>query len=68
MRIAKSDSEYSVIGGDENVAFATIYKTSKPNIYIIKWRAFNQPQLVEVDENGNLNVDSVNGKKIYNKI
>ncbi len=66
--ISKSNNEYIVTGGDENVELATIYTTSKPNIYIIKWRAFKQPQLVEVDANGNLNVDTVNGKKTYKRI
>lgn len=67
-RISKNDNEYTVTGGDENVELATIYKTSKSNIYIIKWRAFKQPQLVEVDVYGNLNVDTANGKKVYKKI
>ena len=66
--ISKKDNEYSVTGGDENVALGTIYKTSKPTIYIIKWRAFKQPQLVEIDVNGNLNVDTINGKKVYNRV
>ncbi|UMB61934.1 hypothetical protein MHL31_07000 [Lutibacter sp. A80] len=67
-RIAKNNNEFTVIGGDENVEFATIYKTSKSNIYIIKWRAFKQPQLVEVTTNGNLNVDTAKGKKVYKRI
>ena len=67
-RISKNDNEYSVTGGDENVEFATIYKTSKPAIFIIKWRAFKQPQLIEIDTYGNLNVDSETGKKVYKRI
>lgn len=66
--ISKVADEYVVIGGDENVELATIYKTSKPNIYIIKWRAFKQPQLVEIDADGNLHVDSINGKKVYDRM
>lgn len=66
--ISKKDNEYSVTGGDENVAFATIYKTSKPTIYIIKWRAFKQPQLVEIDSKGNLNLDSETGKKVCKRV
>lgn len=66
--ISKKDNEYSVTGGDENVELATIYKTSKPTIFIIKWRAFKQPQLVEIDVNGNLNVDTDTGKKVYKRM
>ena len=66
--ISKNNNEYTVIGGDENVELATIYKTSKPTIYIIKWRAFKQPQLIEIDVDGNLNVDTATGKKVYKKI
>lgn len=66
--ISKNNNEYTVIGGDENVELATIYKTSKPTIYIIKWRAFKQPQLIEIDVDGNLNVDTITGKKVYKKI
>lgn len=65
--ISKKENEYSVSGGDENVEFATIYKTSKPTIYIIKWRAFKQPQLVEIDASGNLNVDTATGKKQFKR-
>ena len=66
--ISKTDNEYAVTGGDENVALGTIYKTSKATIYIIKWRAFKQPQLVEIDADGNLNVDTINGKKVYKRV
>ncbi len=66
--IIKKENEFVVTGGDENVELATIYKTSKPTIYIIKWRAFKQPQLIEIDAEGNLHVDSVNGKKVYNRM
>lgn len=66
--ISKKGDNYSVIGGDEHFEFATIYKTSKPNIYIIKWSAFKQPQLLEITNEGNLNVDTSNGIKIYKKV
>ena len=66
--ISKNEDEYSVAGGDENFEFATIYKTSKPNIFIIKWVAFKQPQLLEINSNGNLSIDTVNGIKTYNRI
>ncbi|SNR64589.1 hypothetical protein [Lutibacter flavus] len=66
--ISKKGDNYSVIGGDEHFEFATIYKTSKPNIYIIKWLAFKQPQLLEITNEGNLNIDTSNGIKIYKKV
>lgn len=67
-KISKKDNSYAVIGGDENFQFATIYNTSKLNIYIIKWAAFKQPQLLVVTKDGNLKVDSKNGTKIYKRI
>ena len=67
-KIVKKGDDYSFIGGDENFEFATIYKTSKPTIYIIKWLAFKQPQLLEINADGNLNVDMGNGKKVYKRI
>lgn len=63
-----SNGNYKVIGGDENFNFADIYKTSKPNIYIIKWVTNKQPQLLQIDRQGNLKVDSNNGVKVYNKV
>ena len=66
--ISKNGDNYSVIGGDEHFEFATIYKTSKPNIYIIKWVAYKQPQLLEVNSEGNLNMDTLNDIKIYKKV
>ncbi len=66
--ITKDGDEYSVIGGDENFQFATIYKTSKSSIYIIKWAAFKQPQLLQVDAQGNLNVDSKNGTEVFKRV
>ncbi|SDX10800.1 hypothetical protein SAMN05444411_103110 [Lutibacter oricola] len=63
-----SNGNYKVIGGDENFNFADIYKTSKPNIYIIKWVTNKQPQLLQIDRQGNLKVDATEGVKVYNKI
>ena len=65
--VSKKEDMYSVVGGDENFEFATIFKTSKPGIYIIKWAAYKQPQLLEIVDNGNLKVDTENGIKIYKK-
>ncbi len=65
--ISKKENVFSVIGGDENFEFATIYTTSNPGIYIIKWAAYKQPQLLELDNNGNLKVDTENGVKIYKR-
>jgi hypothetical protein len=66
--ISKKEDYFSVIGGDENFEFAVIYKTSKPTIFIIKWAAFKQPQLVELDAVGNLNIDSNEAIKVYKRI
>ncbi len=65
--ISKKENVFSVVGGDENFEFATIYSTSNPAIYIIKWAAYKQPQLLEIDNNGNLKVDTENGVKIYKR-
>lgn len=65
--ISKKDNMYTVVGGDENFEFAMIFKTSKPAVYIIKWAAYKQPQLLEIDNNGNLKVDTENGVIIYKR-
>lgn len=57
-QLVKKENHYALIGGDEKFEFAEIYPTSKPNIYIIKWAAFKQPQLLELDNKGNLLIDS----------
>lgn len=67
-KITLKGEHYSVVSGEENFEFATLYKTSKPNFYIIKWNAFKQPQLVEMDSEGSLKVDSENGVAIYKRI
>lgn len=65
--VSKNENNFSVVGGDENFEFATIFKTSKPTVYIIKWAAYKQPQLLEITNNGNLKVDTENGVKIYKR-
>ncbi|VAW25630.1 FIG00552529: hypothetical protein [hydrothermal vent metagenome] len=66
--ISKKDSNYVVVGGDENFEFATIYKTSKPTMFIIKWVAYKQPQLLEIDSNGNLKIDSEKGVITFKRV
>jgi len=66
--ISKNDDDYSVVGGDENFEFATIYKTSKPKLFIIKWVAFKQPQLIEITSDGNLKVDTASAVKVYKRV
>jgi len=66
--ISKKGSNYTVVGGDENFEFAIIYKTSKPTIFIIKWVAYKQPQLLEIDSNGNLKIDSEKGIKTIKRV
>lgn len=62
--IYKKGANYTVTGGDENFEFATIYKTSKPTIFIIKWVAYKQPQLLEIDSEGNLKIDVKTFKRV----
>lgn len=66
--ISKKDYEYTVIGGDENFEFATIYKTLKPTLFIIKWVAFKRPQLLEIDKKGNLKIETENGTHHYKRV
>lgn len=66
--ISKNDDGYSLTGGDENFEFAVLYKTSKSNLFIIKYAAYKQPQLVELDSNGNLKVDSDTKINIYKRV
>jgi len=67
LTISKKENVFSVVGGDENFEFATIYKSSKSAVYIIKWAAYKQPRLLELDNNGNLKVDTEDGLKIYKR-
>jgi len=66
--ISKKGNDFKIVGGDENFEFATIYKTSMSNLYIIKWVAFKQPQLLELDKKGNLKVDSINAEKLFKRL
>ena len=66
--ISKKGSDFKVVGGDEDFEFAEIYTTSKPNIFMVKKTGFKQTQLLELDENGNLKIDSNSGVKIYKRI
>lgn len=66
--ISKKEDYYSFVGGDEKFEFAVIYKTSMPNLFIIKWAAFKQPRLLELDLQGNLKVEDESGEKIYKRV
>ena len=66
--ISAKDGYYSFVGGDEKFEFAVIYKTSISNLFIIKWAAFKQPRLLELDLQGNLKVEDENGDKIYKRL
>jgi hypothetical protein len=66
--ISKKEDYYSFVGGDEKFEFAVIYKTSMPNLFIIKWAAFKQPRLLELDLQGNLKVEDESGEKIYKRM
>lgn len=66
--ISQKDGYYSFVGGDEKFEFAVIYKTSMPNLFIIKWAAFKQPRLLEMDLQGNLKVEEESGDKTYKRM
>lgn len=66
--ISAKDGYYAFVGGDEKFEFAVIYKTSVSNLFIIKWAAFKQPRLLELDLQGNLKVEDENGDKIYKRL
>lgn len=66
--ISQKDGYYSFVGGDEKFEFAVIYKTSVPNLFIIKWAAFKQPRLLEIDLKGDLKVEDESGDKIYKRV
>ena len=66
--ISKKEGYYSFVGGDEKFEFAVIYKTSMPTLFIIKWAAFKQPRLLELDLQGNLKVEDESGEKNYKRV
>lgn len=66
--ISKKDDGYTVVGGDQNFEFATISKTSKPTIFMVKKTGFTQSQLLELNEDGNLQIDTDSGVKIFKRI
>ena len=66
--ISAKDGYYAFVGGDEKFEFAAIYKTSIPNLFIIKWAAFKQPRLLELNLQGDLKVEDENGDKIYKRV
>jgi len=66
--ISKKGNGYSIIGGDENYEFATVSKTSKSNIFMVKKTGFSQSQLLELTEDGNLQIDTENGVKIFKRV
>lgn len=68
MTILKKGDNFVVVEGDENFELGMIYKTSKPSMFIIKWVAYKHPQLVEMDDDGNLSVDTENGVRIYKRV
>ena len=66
--ISQKDGYFSFVGGDEKFEFAVIYKTSMPNLFIIKWAAFKQPRLLELDLEGNLKVEDESGDKTFKRV
>ncbi|MBI9040611.1 hypothetical protein [Lutibacter sp.] len=67
-KILKTDEGYAFTAGDENFEFAVVYPTSKPTIFIIKYAAYKQPQMLELSADGSLKVDSATGIKTYKRV
>ncbi|MCF6180784.1 hypothetical protein [Lutibacter sp.] len=63
--LTKNSDNFKMLSGDENFEIAKVYKTSKPGIFIIKWVAFKQPQLLQLTQQGNLKIDTKKGVREY---
>ena len=66
--IVEDSGNYLLKVGTEKAVFATLYPTSKPTIYIVKWVAYIQPQLAEVTSDGNLRIDAESGVEVYTRV
>ena len=67
-KVVKKGDGYAVVGGDEDYEFATITPTSNPSIFMIKKTGFKQVQILELDAEGNIKIDTANGFKTYKKL
>lgn len=67
-KVVKKGDGYAVVGGDEDFEFATITPTSNPSIFMIKKTGFKQVQILELDAEGNIKIDTANGFKTYKKL
>lgn len=66
--IVADNENFKILSGDENFEIAKIYKTSKPAIFIVKWVAFKQPQLLQITPKGNLKIDTKKEVKEYSRV
>lgn len=66
--ISKKKNHFSLTTGDENFEIASIYKTSKSNLFIIKWKSEKMPFLLEKLTSGNITIDSKTSFVIIKKI
>ncbi len=66
-KVVKKGDGYAVIGGDEDFEFATISPTSNPSMFMLKKTGFKQVQLLELDAEGTIRIDTANGFKTYKK-
>ncbi len=66
--IVIDNKDFKILSGDENFEIAKVYKTSKPNLFIVKWTAFKQPQLLQLTQQGNLKIDTKKGVREYKRI
>jgi hypothetical protein len=65
--IVKDNDNFKILSGDENFEIAKVYKTSQQNIFIVKWVAYKQPQLLQLTQQGNIKIDTIKGVKEYNR-
>jgi hypothetical protein len=65
--IVKDNNNFKILSGDENFEIAKVYKTSQQNIFIVKWVAYKQPQLLQLTQQGNIKIDTIKGVKEYNR-
>jgi len=67
-KIEPKGDGYAIVGGDENYEFATISKTSKSTMFMFKKTGFSQSQLLELTENGSLQIDTESGVKVFKRV
>lgn len=67
-KVVKKGDNYALIGGDEDFEFAQISPTSNPMIFMLKKTGFKEVQLLQLEANGDIKIDSGNGFKTYKRV